>query len=363
VTAPQEEIVEPASGELPGIDVANVVRWLDQHVRDLEPPLEFALIAAGGSNLTYRLVDANGTRFILRRPPVGTLLATAHDMAREHRIMSALAGSAVPVPDMLALCQDDSVSGAPFYAMAYVEGRILRVTEDGAAIGEANAARASTSFVDTLAAIHTLEPAGIGLDTLSRPTGYVDRQLRRWFTQYQQTAGDHPNPLVANLHDRFAAHLPKEGPARSGRLVHGDYHIDNAVFDDDFAVISVFDWELCTLGDPLADLSWALMFWPTSPDELSVTTSPPTLAPGFTTKSQFIERYGAVSGLDLDDLGYFLALSHWKLACLIQGSLYRSAAGQGGGLQTGGGGVDGSGEKRLHDLLAAAAEFAADAGI
>jgi aminoglycoside phosphotransferase (APT) family kinase protein len=363
VTEAQEDVVEPANGELPGIDVTNVVRWLGQHVHDLEPPLEFALIAAGGSDLTYRLVDNKGTRFILRRPPVGTLLATAHDMAREHRIMAALAGTAVPVPEMLALCQDQSVSGAPFYVMAYVEGRILRDTEDGAAIGGANAARASTSFVDTLAAIHLLEPAAIGLDTLSRPAGYVGRQLRRWFSQYQQTAGDHPNPLVADLHDRFAANLPDEGPARSGRLVHGDYHIDNAVFDDDFAVISVFDWELCTLGDPLADLSWALMFWSTTTDELSVTASPPTRAPGFFTKSQFIERYGAVAGLDLDDLPYFLALSHWKLACLIQGSLYRSAAGQGGGLQTAGGGVDGSGEQRLHDLLAAAAELAEEAGI
>jgi aminoglycoside phosphotransferase (APT) family kinase protein len=191
--------------------------------------------------------------------------------------------------------------------------------------------------------------------------------LKRWFTQYEHTAGDEPDPLVLDLHERLAANIPAEGAGRAGRLLHGDYHIDNVVFDDRHHAIAVLDWELCALGDPLADLAWALMFWTTSADELSVTTSPATLAPGFLSRAQFAERYRASSGLEIDALPYFLAFSHWKLACLIQGSIYRRKAGQSGGLQAGAAadednGAD-SGAERVRALLSAANGLALQAGI
>lgn len=363
MTGQQEQIVDNASGELPGIDLAKVQRWLGEHVAGVQPPLHFGLIGAGGSNLTYRVTDANGTLYILRRPPVGSLLPSAHNLAREHRIMSALRPSAVPVPAMAALCEDESVTGAEFYVMEYVDGLILRDAEAGAALAEVDARRASLSFVDALAAIHTLEPAEVGLHTLSKPDGYVTRQLRRWFTQYEHTAVGAPDPQIVDLHARLAANLPDEAPSRTARLTHGDYHIDNVVFDRGFQVSAVLDWELCTLGDPLADLAWALMFWTTSPDEFSMMVSAPTVAPGFISRSEFTERYAAASKLDLTDLPYFLCLSHWKLACLVQGAVYRASLGQGGGMQAAGQSTESEGLARIRQLVQAAGELAGAAGI
>jgi aminoglycoside phosphotransferase (APT) family kinase protein len=346
----QETIVD--TGELPGLSPAAVERWLLAHARDLEPPLEFGLVAAGGSNLTYRVLDGNGRRFILRRPPVGPLLPSAHNVAREYRIMAALRGSDVPVPRTVVLCDDASVCGAPFYLMAYVEGRILRDTAAGAALGLDAARRASGAFVDALAAIHAVDPAAVGLDGLSRPTGYVERQLRRWYEQYRHTAGGAADPLVGELHRRLAAHVPPEDPRLTGRLTHGDFHIDNAVFDGDLRVRAVLDWELSALGAPLADLAWALMFWVVSPADIRVAPDPATAAPGFFTRDEVVARYAATAGADLGRLDYYLAFAHWKLACLLQAALYRARAGQvGGGRAAGRGGdahADGTGAGTEH---------------
>lgn len=358
----QEQVVEAADGELPGIEPERVEWWLRDNAPAVELPVEFALIAAGGSNLTYRVIDAAERRFILRRPPVGKLLASAHDMTREYRIMAALGGSPVPVPEMVALCEDEAVLGAPFYVMEYVQGVILRDEAGGVAVGPDGARWASTAFVDALAAIHTLDPASVGLDSLSRPGGYVERQLRRWYSQYQQTAGDEPDPMVADLHDRLAANVPTEGPSRAGRLLHGDYHIDNLVFDGQFRAVAVLDWELCALGDPLADLAWALMFWTTTPGQFSIQSSPPTLAPGFLSTEEFIERYGESSALGLDDLPFFLTFSHWKMACLMQGAVFRRNADQGGGMSAAAGDrIDP--RERVRQLVAAASDLAGRAGI
>ncbi len=328
----QDEVVEFESGELPGLDPLRVSAWLAEHT-PVVPPVEFGLIAAGGSNLTYKLTDAAGDQWVLRRPPVGELLASAHDVAREARILSGLGPTDVPVPDVVGVCSDTDVTGGSFFVMRYVEGRIIRTTEHGQELGSDAARTAGTTFFEALATIHTTDVAAAGLDTLSRPDGYVERQLRRWHQQYAQTAGDEASPLETEVHDRLARAIPADVFSGTAHLVHGDFHIDNAVFDDDLRVIAVFDWELATLGHPIADLSWALLFWAEPGEQEPFLQSPPSIAPGFPTRADVVETYRRATGYDVSALPYFDAFTSWKMACLLSGSLMRSRRGAGGGLQ------------------------------
>ena len=327
----QDEVVEFADGQLPGLDPDRVTAWLVANT-PVVAPVEYGLIAAGGSNLTYRLTDGAGARWVLRRPPVGKLLQSAHDVTREHRILAGLGSSPVPVPDVVGVCDDADVSGAPFFVMRYVEGLILRTTAHGLELGPARARAAGTSFFGALATIHTTPPASTGLGDLSRPDRYVERQLRRWHQQYQQTAGDDASPLETELHDRLAASVPPDVVDGGAHLVHGDFHIDNAVFDRDLNVIAVFDWELATLGHPIADLAWSLLFWAESGDEQTYLAEPVTSAPGFPTRAEVVEMYGKATGYDTTSLPYFEAFTSWKMGCLLSGSLYRARRGEAGGM-------------------------------
>ena len=272
----------------PGIpSPARLAAWLNDHVPGGPVELtDIQLIAGGRSNLTYRLTvsapgagpgaapgtgpgaapgteaaaGAEGTRLlVLRRPPLGHVLPTAHDMSREFRVLSALAGTRVPVAPLVASCTDDEVIGAPFYVMEYVPGVVLRTRADTKALTEAQAAELSRRLAEMLAAIHGVDVNQVGLADLGRGAGYLRRQLDRWQRQWDLSA-TRDMPGYAQLVERLTAALPAEGQTT---LVHGDYRLDNALvtLNPQPRITAVVDWEMATLGDPLADLGLTLVYW------------------------------------------------------------------------------------------------------
>jgi len=325
---------ERTDTELPGLDAERVERWLHDHVDGIEGPVRFSLIAAGGSNLTFRVEDESGRAWALRRPPETAVLATAHDMQREWRIIEALArDGSVPVPPAIARCEDTEVTGAPFYVMGFVDGVILRTEEDGAALTPEQAAAATESLVTAQVALHALEPAAIGLGDLGRPGSYVERQLHRWQTQVER-AKVRELPLLDELHDRLASSVPP--PSGAPTLAHGDYRFDNAVLAPDWQVAAVLDWELCTTGDAVADFAWSLLYWADPGDPCQFLGSSPTLAPVFARRSEVAELYATQSGRDLAALDWFTVFGYWKMACIVEGVYTRRLAGARGGAATGG---------------------------
>jgi aminoglycoside phosphotransferase (APT) family kinase protein len=310
-----------------GIHVDDVTAWFATHVPEARPPLQFALIAGGRSNLTYAVTDDVGGRWVLRRPPLGHVLATAHDMGREHRIIAALADTDVPVPPAIGLSADDSVNGAPFYVMGFVDGPIVRNAEAARQLSLAARARASQSIVDVLARIHAVDVDAVGLGDLGRREGYIERQLKRWQGQWEATK-TRELPTIDAVHDRLAERVPEQGPAA---IVHGDYRLDNCILDEDGDLQAVLDWELCTLGDPLADVGQLLMYWTEADDTLAAAPDAPTTVEGFATKADLLARYAAASGRDVGDIDYYVAFGYWKLACICEGVLKRYQAGVMGG--------------------------------
>ncbi len=311
-----------------GIDAAGVTAWFEEHVPAVSPPLRFDLIAGGHSNLTFAVSDDDGHRWVLRRPPLGQVLATAHDMSREHRIISALGPTDVPVPPTVGLCTDDAVNGAPFYVMDFVDGRVVRGASDAAALTAEQRRRAGESLVDVMAAIHSVDVDAVGLGDLGRKEDYVARQLKRWYSQFQgsdaQVDGGLGLDVVHQVHDRLAASIP---PQQGAAIVHGDYRLDNCMLDADGSVEAVLDWEICTLGDPLADVGLLWVYW-SDPDERAVLPqASPTALDGFPRKAELIERYAALSDRDLSSLPFYVAFGYWKLTCIIAGVYARYAGG------------------------------------
>jgi aminoglycoside phosphotransferase (APT) family kinase protein len=308
-----------------GIARERVDPWLAEHVARVQPPFEYRLIAGGRSNLTYLVEDRDGRRFVLRRPPLGNVLQSAHDMGREHRIIAALEPTPVPVPEALAFCDDDAINDAPFYVMAYVEGVVLDSAEDGERELDPPArAAAGRSLVDVLADLHAVDPDAVGLGELGRKEGYVERQLRRWQGQFEKSRS-RDIPAMDEVHRRLAGHVP---PQRRTGIVHGDYRLGNCLVGPDGAVRAVLDWELCTLGDVLADLGWVIAWWiepGQSAEHLRRTV--PSMAPGFAPRSSLVDRYVERSGADVSDLDYYVALAYWKLACIGEGVYARYKAG------------------------------------
>lgn len=305
-----------------GIDVDRVTAWFVDHVPQVVPPLTFTLIAGGHSNLTYRVDDAAGSRWALRRPPLGHVLATAHDVAREYRIVSALAPTDVPVAPPVALCEDVEVNGAPFAVTRFVDGVVLRDIEAASAFPEELRHDACRSLVDALAAIHAVDVDAVGLGDLARREGYIARQLKRWRGQYEKTRSI-DTPAIGRAHDLLAAKIPEQGPAG---IVHGDFRLDNCIFAADGTVAAVLDWELCTLGDVLADLGQMLVYW-VEPGEDGALESPPTSVPGYWTRDEVIRRYAERTGRDLSNLDFYIAFASWKVACILDGVHARYAAG------------------------------------
>lgn len=310
--------------DLAGIDVANVSAWLDEHVVGAQSPYTFDLIAGGHSNLTFGVHDSAGEHFVLRRPPLGTVLASAHDMGREHRIISGLQSSAVPVAPAVGFCDDVEVNGAPFYVMRYVDGHVVRNADDAATMLTPTArAHASQSLVDTMATIHSVDLDASGLSELGRHEGYIARQLKRWYGQWNQ-GKTRELAAIDRVHAALSERIPDQGPAS---IVHGDYRLDNCMVDDDGNVVAVLDWEICTLGDPLADLGLLQVYWTGPDDDPSAWDDTATTAPGFWNRADLVERYAEVSGRDVSDLDFYVAFAFWKLACILEGVYGRYLAG------------------------------------
>lgn len=317
-----------------GIDADKVSAWLAEQL-GLALPVSFELIAGGRSNLTYKVSAADGAEVVLRRPPTGSVLPTAHDMSREHRIISALYETAVPVPKPLGLCLDEEVNGAPFYVMEHVRGHVLRDRAAAEALLDEKArARASASLVEVLARLHLLAPDSVGLGDLARREGYLARQLARWHGQFEksQVPGTARPVVVDEVYEKLSAALPEqEGTA----IVHGDYRLDNTMLSPRGEVVAVLDWEICTLGDALADVGLLMVYWSEPGDAMNPLNLSPTLAAGFLSRRELRQAYAESTGRDLAGLDYYVAFGYWKLACILQGVLFRYLAGAAGGDRSG----------------------------
>jgi len=318
-TAPD---VSQPDEDVEGVAVAPVTSWLAAHT-DISPPLRFDLITGGHSNLTFCVTDEEGRRWVLRRPPLGQVLATAHDMSREHRIISALAPTDVPVAPTVGLCTDEAVNGAPFYVMDFVDGLVVRDASIAGQLAPEVRRAASESVVDVLARIHAVDLDAVGLADLGRHEGYISRQLSRWYTQFEKSK-TRELPELDEVFAELSARIPEQGPAT---IVHGDYRLDNCMIAADGTIMAVLDWEICTLGDPLADLGLLMVYW-TDPDETSPAgISGATTLDGFLRKADLLERYAAVSGRDLSSIDFYTAFGYWKLACIIEGVYARYKGG------------------------------------
>jgi aminoglycoside phosphotransferase (APT) family kinase protein len=320
--------------EVEGIDADRVGKWFSDNIDGTEPPLRFELIAGGRSNLTYRVTDRVGRQFALRRPPRSHVLPTAHDMAREYRVISALGATVVPVPVTFGLCEDESVNGRPFYVMEFVEGHIVRDAETAERdLDVAARRRAGESIADTLAALHAVDVDVVGLGDFAKRDGYIERQLRRWYEQFRNSAVDgvDTTTIISAVHDRLAADVP---PQKGTAIVHGDYRLDNTVLGPDGTVRAVLDWEICTLGDPLADLGLLMVYWTEAGDEAALLGVTPTTVPGFPGRAEIRQRYQDASGRDLGRLDFYVAFGYWKLACILQGVYARYVGGAAAGDRT-----------------------------
>lgn len=315
----------PEPGDLPGLDVARLRDWLSR--QDLASgPLRTELFAGGRSNLTYAL-DVDDHEWVLRRPPLGHVLATAHDMAREHRVLTALAGTPVPVPRTVALCTDPSVIGASFYLMERVPGVVLRTRKDVARLAPAERRHVADAMIDVLADLHAVDPDAVGLGDFGRPQGFLARQVRRWGQQLDRSRS-RPLPGIDVLRVRLAGTVPPESSSwrRSG-IVHGDYRLDNLVLDaDTLGVAAVLDWEMSTLGDPLADVGLLVAYTQglgSAPGPVASAFGP---AAGFPATDELVARYAERTGLDDDDLAalrWTTALGFFKIAVILEGIHYR----------------------------------------
>jgi aminoglycoside phosphotransferase (APT) family kinase protein len=244
-------------------------------------------------------------------------------MGREHRIISALGPTDVPVAPAIGFCDDESVNGAPFYVMGYVHGHVVRDAEVARTVyDEAQRRAAGESIVDVLAAIHAVDPDAVGLGDLGRKEGYIQRQLKRWYGQWEKSK-TRELPAVDEVHDRLLGGVPEQGPAT---IVHGDYRLDNCMLGEDGRINAVLDWEICTLGDPLADVGLLMVYW-TDPDESSALLTAPTQIEGFPRRKELLDRYAATSGRDLSHVDYYVAFGYWKLACIVEGVYARYVGG------------------------------------
>ncbi|TDB88737.1 phosphotransferase family protein [Actinomadura sp. KC216] len=329
-----------ASHDPPGLDLGRLGDWMSLTVPGAGGPLEARLIAGGKSNLTYEVTGGTGT-WIVRRPPLGHRLATAHDMAREYRVMAALQATGVPVPRTYALCQDEDVLGAPFYVMERVRGRTYRFAAELAPLGPDRAREISTALVDTLAMLHRVEPGAVGLDGFGRPEGFLARQVSRWKAQFDASR-TRDLPAADELHARLSADVPAESATG---IVHGDYRLDNVLVDDRDRPAAVIDWEMATLGDPLTDVALLTVYGRLGGAATGDSIVDVASAPGYLSEAEIIERYAAHSGRDMSRFGFYLGLASYKLAAILEGIHHRHLRGL-----TVGEGFDGIGPV-IHPLL------------
>jgi aminoglycoside phosphotransferase (APT) family kinase protein len=298
-----------------GLDTVGVSTWLDANIAGASSPYQFSLIVGGRSNLTYAVTDRDGRRYVLRRPPLAQVLATAHDMAREHRIVSAVGRTRVPVPEALGLCTDETATGAQFYVMSYVDGQVLDGPERAAELPMHLRRDVSEHLFDVLADLHAVDVDEVGLGDLSKRDGYVERQVRRWSQQWEQSKTRELSAI-----DEVARQLRDQLPAQQGvSIAHGDFRFGNCLVDVERGRINaVLDWELCTLGDPLADVGYLGVYW-NDGDAETARSNDPTPAGGFPPYADLVERYASRTGLDVSGIGYYIAFGCWRLAVISEG--------------------------------------------
>jgi aminoglycoside phosphotransferase (APT) family kinase protein len=325
-----------SSAPPPGLDPERLHALLERERPGLvDGPLRARLIEGGRSNLTYAVTDGTH-RWVVRRPPLGHVLATAHDMRREHRVLSALHPTAVPVPRTLLLCEDEAVLGAPFYVMDFVPGTPYRTAGQLAPLGAERTRGAVLGLVDTLVDLHAVDPDAVGLGDFGRPEGFLDRQLRRWGKQLAASRG-RELAGVDELHAALGRALP-DSPAPT--VVHGDYRLDNVLVGEDDRITAVLDWEMSTLGDPLTDLGLLVMY-STPLDVPGSVISTTASAAGHPSPGELVERYAARSGRDVSSLAWYTAFAWFKLAVILEGIHYRHTLGR----------TVGSGFDRIGDLV------------
>ena len=322
---PQDTSADPQASVPEGIHVDNVTAWFRDRV-EIEGPLEFGLIAGGRSNMTFTVNDQAGRQFVLRRPPMGPLLPSAHDVAREHRLMDALQDSPVPVPRLVGLCQDEAVNERDFYVMHFLDGVIVRDIEIGRTITEANRTRMSHELIDTLCVLHRVDIDEVGLGNLAKRSGYIERQIKRWSGQWEQSK-TRELPVIERVADHLRANLPADAKTT---IAHGDYRLSNCMMDPEGPVTGVLDWELCTLGDPMADLAGLLGYWHDPSVEDPQGDNETTGLPGFLSQEELAGLYADEMGVSLDLVDYYRGFAAWRLACISEGVYARYLNGQQG---------------------------------
>ena len=338
----------------PGLNLESLRRYVAEHVDGAgDRPLSAEVIAGGRSNLTYAVTDGEH-EWVVRRPPLGHVLATAHDMGREFRVISALGGTGVPVPRAYAFCEDINVIGAPFYVMERVKGVILRTAEDVAGFTPDDARRCCQQLVDVLAAIHAVDYDAAGLGDFGRPDGFLARQVERWTKQWEGNK-TRELPEIDDLTRRLRASVPSSS---GSSIVHGDYRLDNTMLapDDPGRVVAVLDWEMSTLGDPLADLGLLLVYWSRGKNVLPALDAVSS-TDGFFDREEIVEAYAKATGRSVDKLDFYVVLAYYKLAIILEGIHARFLKGK-----TVGAGFEGIGAG-VPLLAGAALEVAASSSI
>lgn len=303
------------SGTTTALDAAALGRWLASRGEPVVGQVAVERIGLGQSNLTYLVQDDDSHRWVARRPPLGTLLASAHDVAREHRILTSLAGTSVPTPGVVGLVEDDAVCAAPLLVVEHVDGLVVDRMDVAEAMTEEQRSRVGPGLAEVLAGLHAVDLDEVGLQDLASHSSYAQRQLKRWTRQWEASR-TRDLPDLERLTGWLRDHVPQR---TSLSVVHGDLHIRNVILDPGTAAVrAVLDWELCTLGDPLADLGSTLAYWPEAGDPW-IGLFDATRLPGFSSRRDVAEAYAVASGRDLEDLAFWEALGMWKVAIIVEG--------------------------------------------
>ena len=311
-----------------GYQVAAVEAWIETNIDALSPPFEWTQLLGGHSNLTYQLRDTQGRLAVIRRPPQGQLLPKAHDMSREWALISALGPTQVPVPEALGFCENPDVTGAWFYVMSLIDGHPLYNAQDTQRwVPQEHRQKLALSFIDVLTELHAIDPDEVGLSELGKKENYVGRQLKTWYRSWTSSVepAQYDDPRAHELQQFLLDNIPEQGPAR---VVHGDYGLHNCLVNADCTIAAVVDWEISTLGDPLADLAYALNQWPDPTDSEPVAPEATTAPAGFPSRTELAKRYGERTGRDLSQLDYYVGFNRWKSAAISHGVYARYCAGK-----------------------------------
>ena len=320
------DLTQEKTGPSATVDLSGLKRFLDERKLGDTANLRSENISFGHSNEVH-LIHFGGNSWALRRPPRGPLLPTAHDMMREYRVLKALQDTPVPVPRMYASCDDPSYIGAPFYLMEYMRGEVVRADNNNFVKTVELRRIVSRQMVEVLAALQNVDWRRAGLEGFGRSEGYLERQLKRWSDQLERTIPyTRPLPVMEQVKEWLQAHLP-ESPAPT--IVHGDYKLDNLMFDPKTArAIAVLDWEMSTIGDPLADFGWMLSYWPDPDDKAGNVMTSMSSDDGWLTRREMLDLYENRTGRVMREFPFYQAFALFKLAIIMEGSYSRFVRGQ-----------------------------------